>query len=389
METGTPQQKRTSRSSVPSEVAEVMRAAGFEPLVPYPGLASVAWECRCLRCGGVTLPRLGRARRGLAKCQHCSRQEVRARKIAERLDYLLTIMRDAGLEPLDPFVATSKKWRSRCLRCSREVSPTFDSVKVSRTGIGCTFCSGGATDPNEAVRVMLERGFEPLEPFPGNVYTDWLYRCLSCGHEGSRPYFNTKTNGYDCPACSARRKRPDPVQAAETMRQNGYEPLVEFPGSRDPWPSLCLRCGDEGLPVYNRVTQGRGAGCCNTRHDLTRPGHQMGLYLVTHDALDAVKVGIGLVRNGKSERIQSHINQGWVLHQLWTGFPSLRAALDIEKSVLRAWRGAGLAVHLSAEDMPQRGHTETARLSEVDLPDVEALVSALAVAEGVDALLRR
>jgi hypothetical protein len=55
------------------EVAETqMRAGGFEPLEPYPGLASVSWRCRCLTCGHETRAPLFKVRNGIGVCSGCA-----------------------------------------------------------------------------------------------------------------------------------------------------------------------------------------------------------------------------------------------------------------------------------------------------------------------------
>jgi hypothetical protein len=49
-----------------------LRAAGFEPLEPYPGLASSLWRCRCLTCGGETRAPLYKVRNGIGVCSGCA-----------------------------------------------------------------------------------------------------------------------------------------------------------------------------------------------------------------------------------------------------------------------------------------------------------------------------
>jgi hypothetical protein len=50
----------------------------------------------------------------------------------------MAVMKEAQLEPLDPFTTVSAKWRSRCLRCGEEVFPTFHNV--NRGHGGCIYC---------------------------------------------------------------------------------------------------------------------------------------------------------------------------------------------------------------------------------------------------------
>lgn len=59
----------------PDEAAAVMRAAGLEPLVPYPG-ANPPWLCRCTTCGSEGSPSYSYVAshgKGCAPCGHASR----------------------------------------------------------------------------------------------------------------------------------------------------------------------------------------------------------------------------------------------------------------------------------------------------------------------------
>jgi hypothetical protein len=87
------------------------------------------------------------------------------------------------------------------------------------------------------------------------------------------------------------------------------------------------------------------------------------VYVVTHPALGAVKVGVS---DADGERIAAHRRAGW---QLAAAFRvTARAAAVIEAGVLDWWRrGLGLPAYLSREQMPQGGWTETAAAGSIDL----------------------
>jgi len=56
---------------VDPEAAEtLMRAAGLEPLGPYPG-GQIPWACRCLKCGTVVRPQYANVRLGRG-CINCA-----------------------------------------------------------------------------------------------------------------------------------------------------------------------------------------------------------------------------------------------------------------------------------------------------------------------------
>jgi hypothetical protein len=58
--------------TLPEAAEAQLRAGGFEPLEPYPGLASVPWRCRCLTCGHETTAPLFKVRNGIGACSGCA-----------------------------------------------------------------------------------------------------------------------------------------------------------------------------------------------------------------------------------------------------------------------------------------------------------------------------
>jgi len=53
------------------EAAACMRAAGIEPLEPYPGTQH-PWPGTCLTCGTEVAPKLANIRSGRGGCKHCA-----------------------------------------------------------------------------------------------------------------------------------------------------------------------------------------------------------------------------------------------------------------------------------------------------------------------------
>jgi hypothetical protein len=61
------------KQRTPPDIAEAqLRAAGFEPIEPYPGLASSPWRCRCLTCNCETRAPLYKVRNGIGVCSGCA-----------------------------------------------------------------------------------------------------------------------------------------------------------------------------------------------------------------------------------------------------------------------------------------------------------------------------
>jgi hypothetical protein len=168
-----------------------MRAAGLEPLEPYPGNRP-PWRCRCLTCGQDVRPRYANILGGQGGCGFCARNAVDPEEAK-------AVMRAAGLEPLEPYTRSHAPWRCRCRTCGREVSPRYETIQ---RGGGCGFCAGMAVDPEEAASVMRAAGLEPLVPYPGS-HKPW--RCRhTCGLEVSPRYANILRGQGPCRFCGQR-----------------------------------------------------------------------------------------------------------------------------------------------------------------------------------------
>lgn len=55
----------------PDRAAEIMREAGLDPMVTYPG-DKTPWKSACIRCGKTVTPRLYNVRRG-TRCRYCAK----------------------------------------------------------------------------------------------------------------------------------------------------------------------------------------------------------------------------------------------------------------------------------------------------------------------------
>src|SRR5581483_5300207 len=89
--------------------AEVMRAAGFEPVESYPGLAKAPWHCRCMRCGGISSPTLTNVRQG-GGCRSCAGQAP------VDVNAVVLELRAAGVEAVDFYPGPGKPFWVRCIK---------------------------------------------------------------------------------------------------------------------------------------------------------------------------------------------------------------------------------------------------------------------------------
>lgn len=133
-------QRRRSAASLidPDLAAAELRAAGLEPLEPYPGYVNKPWRARCLTCGYEGVPRLNNVRRG-GGCRKCRNQAVRAAEVAANAPAATEVMRAAGYEPIEPYAGSDKPWRCRCTTCGKESTPRYGNVKQGRAT--CRHCA--------------------------------------------------------------------------------------------------------------------------------------------------------------------------------------------------------------------------------------------------------
>lgn len=237
-----------------AEAVESMRAAGAEPLEPYPGSQS-PWRCQCLRCGAEVSPRLAKIRYGRGPCAACGNRATGERRKAEHAETAKATMRALGLEPVEPYPGALTKWRCRCVTCGREVTPTYANAQQGETS--CAYCAGNRVDRPQAIEAMRGAGVEPLEDFPGSD-RPWRCLCSTCGRETAPTYGSIRNGQRACRYCSRRAVVPD--EAVEVMRAADLEPVAEYPGANTPWTCECKRCGNTVAPTYGSVRQGSG-GC--------------------------------------------------------------------------------------------------------------------------------
>ena len=233
-----------------------VRDAGFEPLEPYPGNNRTSWRCRHVECGNEVELKLGGIVSGKNPCKYCNGQWVDPEKAAE-------VMRQAGLEPLEPYVSNKHRWSCKCSTCGEVVTPQYNSVLVQ--GSGCKLCGktrGGKkrrVPEQDAIEVMRAAGYEPQEPYL-NSQTKWRCVHLKCGREVSVPYHQIQGGRGGCLHCAG--KYVDPIAAIEVMRNVGYEPLEPYVNSSHKWKCRCLICNRNTTPTYDEARVGSRCKYC-------------------------------------------------------------------------------------------------------------------------------
>jgi recombinational DNA repair protein (RecF pathway) len=346
----------------PEDAEALMRFNNLEPLEPYQNTMK-PWKCKCLKCGKIVTPRHATLQRGSGGCKYCAKRFVDA-------EDAILLMRKAKLEPLETFPGANKPWRCKCLRCGRNVQPAYTSIQSGQKG--CVYCGGKKVDPQAAFDFMVSKGLTPLEPYK-RADGQWKCRCIKCLKLVTPTYSTLKQGAAGCIYCSG--KKVDPQDAVTLFLENSLKPLVPYTSTETKWKSECMKCGRVVYPSHHMVSQ-RSGGCkyCSTLGlDFTLPAY---IYLITHEELGAHKIGISGV-HAKEDRLNDHAKSGWKLYKR-KNFESADQTYEIEQEVIRWLRqDRGLPPHLSLNEMPQRGWTETVDATEIDLPTIWAKVEEL------------
>jgi hypothetical protein len=108
-----------------------MLKAGLKPLVPYTN-SSTKWKCIHIKCGKIVYPAYSYIRSGSGGCDYCAGQIPDLKKINQ-------VMRQAKLQPLEPYKATHSKWKCKCLKCGKTVYPAYAYIQQGQSG--CRYCA--------------------------------------------------------------------------------------------------------------------------------------------------------------------------------------------------------------------------------------------------------
>lgn len=353
-----------------------MRAAGMEPVEPYPNSAQAPWKCRCTICGTIGTPRLSNVRGGNGGCRPCGRAKAAASmRIPEAV--AVAEMRAAGMEPVSPYPnSVMEPWECRCTACGTHGRPRLFSIRRGQGGcVRCGIASSAAVrrrPENLAIAEMRAAGLEPLDPYKASD-EPWRCRCNVCGAIGAPRLVSIRNGNGGCNACgrilAALSCRVPEEQAIAEMRAKDLEPLDPYPGAHAPWRCRCT-CGTIGSPrlVAIRAGQGGCRSCAPYGFDWDGPAI---IYLLAHEELGAHKLGITGVA---TKRLANFKNDGW---QVFRTIPMINgaAAWTVEQRVLTTLTSEGVGTSfLSRVAMPRGGYTETIDAEALSLLDLEHLV---------------
>ena len=251
-----------SRKLTFEEAAKVMRAAKLEPIAEYPG-NKLPWKCKCLSCGLEVSPSLSSVRNNGGGCRNCGlKKSANSRRISE--NEAVQFMKNAGAIPLEQYQGSNKPWLCRCLTCKREIRPAYGNVKNNGTK-PCAYCSKKKVHSDEAVKLMRDAGLEPLEPYPGSN-VKWKCKHQKCGAIVYTTYSWVLAGSGGCQKCgyveSGLKGRVSEKLAMQVMKKAGLTPLTPYGGANKPWESRCRKCKQKVSPTYSSISGGSGCGVC-------------------------------------------------------------------------------------------------------------------------------
>lgn len=250
-----------SKKTDPKVAEGVMLMAGYKPLETYTS-AQTKWKCLHLPCGEIVHPTYNTIQQGFGGCLTCQHRKSadRQRKPEEEA---ISMMLNANLKPLEPYVNSKKPWKCKCLKCGSTVTPALMGIMGGNGGcLSCGFQASAEKNKlseNEVLKVMLEAELEPLEPYV-NSKQPWKCRCLKCEAIVTPSFSGVKSGNGGCKYCA--RNYIDAEIAVERMVKKGYQPQEPYLSVHAKWKSIHILCGQIVFPALANIHSGKG-GCMN------------------------------------------------------------------------------------------------------------------------------
>ena len=234
-----------------AEAVKIMLGSGLEPLEPYKANGK-PWKCKCLQCESIVSPSFKSILNRSEDVKYCRFCKPNAPVDPETAR---TLMQSKKLEPLVPFPGSAAKWKSKCLKCGKEVSPSYNSIRSGQGG--CIYCAGMVVDPLEAKVLFEANDLKPLVEYPG-AGVPWKSIHTMCGKEVSPSYSNIKSGHTGCKYCVG--NIVDEEKARAFFISRDLLPIEPYNSALSDWKSIHTVCGKVVTPRYNTVQQG-SSGC--------------------------------------------------------------------------------------------------------------------------------
>lgn len=348
----------------PKVTESVMLKAGLKPLEPFKSF-NAKWKCLHIQCGQIVYPTYGSIQRGQGGCRQCGfRNGSAKRKVTEKK--LFEVMEKARLKPLEPYKSVHAKWKCQCLKCKRTVMVRYNDIRKNNSG--CQYCAKRLVDEKDAVKIMLNKKLKPLVPYKNNK-TRWKSQCLVC-KKTVYPIFNSvqKKDRGGCKYCAG--NVITQAQAKKLFIKAKLMPLEPYKSSNAKWKSRCMKCNEIVFPTYGNVYMGH-SGCVYCSEIGFKPQQPAILYLLSHDQMNAIKIGI---TNNTTiiSRLDQFKRHGWKINKKYRFKKGIEAS-KIERSIID-WLKKDLKLknYLTPKQMPiTGGHSETFDADLIALVDIQ------------------
>jgi hypothetical protein len=342
---------------------QIMLNAGLKPLVPYVN-TKTPWDSLCLKCHRITNPSLGNVRKTKTPCAFCSGLKVDPKDAVQ-------VMEEANLIPLEDFPNATTKWKCKCAKCGKVVYPVYTSIKQGQGGcVSCgreATAKSHRYTHELTIEIMKQSDLEPLEEYRSSN-SPWKCRCLKCDRVVFPSFSNVRQGHKGCAFCSGNAVHPE--EAEKIMRERGYEPLEPYPKhNKTKWKSRHIQCGTVVYPFYNTI-QNRKSGCSVCAEYGLKLENPAYVYIMFHEGFNSIKVGISN-NNARPNRIKSHASDGWKLFkQINVPNGAIATDVEV-RTFNWIRKDLRLGVHLSKEMMKHHGYSETIDANEVTVLQIE------------------
>lgn len=347
----------------PKKIEQRLLEEGLTPLEPYTS-NTAKWRMFHAKCGNEVSTTWADIQGGGGGCGICRYTKI-ASKLKRDENFAIAKMLEAGGEPLEPYTNNHARWKVRCLKCNRISNPTLGNV-LKGQGV-CLACrpKPPVTTAEEALQFIVDKKMKPLTDYV-SASSKWTLQCEVCGKSTDYVYTRMKSLDHGCVYCS--NHKVDPADVKIAFESLGFVMLEEYVNARKPLRAQCQICSRVSPKRYDDIRVGKGCKYCqDSAIDLSARTY---FYLVKHDELNAIKVGIGNL-NRKQDRLKEHKRHGWsVLYRY--DFELGEHAYEIEQQVLK-WlkKEKNLPNSLSKKDLPQGGWTEAFSADEITIFEIK------------------
>jgi len=139
-------EKRTS----PEKALKLAKKAGLDPIESFVD-GQTPWKCKHLKCGEIVSPLFATVLKGGSGCIKCNSKNA-AKRYRFPEEIAIEVMMKAGMQPLEPYTNALAKWKCKCLKCEKIITPKLNNVQ---NGSGCINCSDFGFNLNKAAYLYL------------------------------------------------------------------------------------------------------------------------------------------------------------------------------------------------------------------------------------------